>query len=333
MILDSFIPKVAPVDIEDKIGAVRYYVKQFLMRSTQMFRYPTIPDSIPVRDLELMLQVNGFAIFTKISKNEKGVGVVDLENGVPYAFFGGLGGKLNEYYNPTKATVANPYLNFSGELDDGVNCVIVRNDSLYQGLLPIFNRYATLISENDITIRIAEINARLVSILEADNDTAKNAAVQFLKDIEEGKLGTVTTRAFYEGLKAIPYASAGSTNNITQLIELQQYLKAGVFNDIGLNANYNMKREAINSTEAQMGTDALLPFTDNMLHERKTGYKRVKDVLGIDIECEFNSAWEDRHNIADATIEAINGAQGETLDVPEETGGEENADQAENNTD
>ena len=82
-----------------------------------------------------------------------------------------------------------------------------------------------------------------------------------------------------------------------------------------------------------MGTDALLPFTDNMLHERKTGYKRVKDLLGIDIECEFNSAWEDRHNIADATIEAINGAQSETPDVPEETGGEENADQTENNAD
>lgn len=303
MFIDKFEARFGPVDIADKIGAVKYYVRQFLLRTTQMFRYPVIPESIPVRDLEMLFQVNGAAIFTRVTVGEDGIGRVDLKNGKPYAFFGGLGGKLNEYYNPTKATVANPFLNFSAELTDGVDCVIVRNDALYQGLLPIFNRYATLIAENDITIRIAEINARLISIIQADNDVAKKAACDYINDVEKGKLGIAGTKPFFEGIKAIPYASAGSTNNITQLIELQQYLKASVYNDVGLNANYNMKREAINSSEAQMGTDALLPLVDDMLRERQTGFERVKKILDVDIQVELNSAWEDRHDIADAMID------------------------------
>ena len=300
MLIDQFTAKFAPVEIADKIGAVKFYVRQFLIRTLQMFRYTTIPDTIPVRDLECLFQVNGFAVFTKVTVGEDGVGRVDLANGKPYAFFGGLGGELNEYYNPTKVTIANPYLNFSATMTDGVDCVIVRNDALYQGLIPIFSRYATLIAENDITIRIAEINARLVALLQADNDVAKKSATEFITKVEKGELGVVGSKSFMEGLKSIPYASSGSTNNITQLIELQQYLKAGVFNDVGLNANYNMKREAINSQEAQMGTDALLPFVDDMKHERDVGFKRVKEVLGVDIVCEFNSAWEDRHEIADS---------------------------------
>lgn len=293
-----------PIDVRDKKASVDYYCRQFLKRSIQMFRYPMLPESIPKRDLEMLLQTAGFAIFTRVSVKKNGQSKVDIEKGTPYVFYGGLGGELNEYYNPTKATVANPFLNFNAELRDGENCVIVYNDSLHQGLMPIFRRYATQLAENDITILLADINTRIVALLQADNDPAKKEADEYIKKIEEGTLSVVGSQKFVEGLregvKSIPYAASGTGNVLTQLIELEQYLKAGVFNDIGLNANYNMKRESINASEAQMGTDALLPLTDDMLFSRRQGYKRVKEVLNIDVECEFGSAWEDRHDIADA---------------------------------
>lgn len=319
MMIDNFVARFKPVDIKDKEASVDYYCRQWLKRTLQMFRYTVIPDSIPKRDLELLYQVNGFAVFTRVSVKD-GTGFVDLENGTPYAFFGGLGGILNEYYNPTKATVANPFLNFSATLTDGVDCVIVYNDSVHQGLMPIFQRYATLLAENDITIRLADINARLITLLESDNDVAKKSAEAYMEKIERGDLSVLTSKAFYEGVKAIPYAATGSTNNVTQLIELEQYLKAGAFNDIGLNANYNMKRESINSTEAQMGTDALLPLVDDMLFNRRYGHARVKEILGFDIECEFGSAWEDRHDIADGDTndEPDVDTTGETPDESEE---------------
>lgn len=313
-----------PIDIRNKEKSVDYYCRQFLKRSIQMFRYPVIPESIPKRDLEMLLQTAGFAIFTRVSVKKNEQSKVDIEKGTPYVFYGGLGGELNEYYNPTKATVANPFLNFNAELRDGENCVIVYNDSLHQGLMPIFRRYATQLAENDITILLTDINTRIVALLQADNDTAKKEADEYIKKIEKGELSIAGSQKFVEGIregiKSIPYTTSGSSNQLTQLIELEQYLKAGVFNDIGLNANYNMKRESINASEAQMGTDALLPLTDDMLFNRRQGFKRVKDVLNIDIECEFGSAWEDRHDIADALAddEPTIDESGEQIDESDE---------------
>lgn len=325
MMVDNFVARFEPVDINNKKATVDYYCRQFLKRSLQMFRYKTIPETIPKRDLESLYQVNGFAVHTRV-RVENGKGVVDLENGEPYAFFGGLGGRLNEYYNPTKATVANPFLNFSAELTDGENCVIVYNDSLHQGIMPIFQRYATLLAENEISLRIADINARLITLLQADNDVAKKSAQQYIEKIEKGDLSVLASKAFYDGIKAIPYAATGSTNNITQLIEFEQYLKAGAFNDIGLNSNYNMKRESINSTEAQMGTDALLPLVDDMLFNREYGHARVKEILGYDVECEFGSAWEDRHDLADGVADEEPDVEttGETVEETDEKGESEN---------
>lgn len=321
MMIDNFASKFTPVDLTDKNAGVRYYCEQFLSRTLQMFRYPVIPESIPKRDLELLFQVNGFAVLTKVTKGDDGIGRVDLENGTPYAFFGGLGGMLNEYYNPTIATVSNPFLNFSATLTDGVDCVIIYNDSMHAGLTDIFRRYATQLVENDISLNIADINARIVALFETDNDIAKKGVEEFMKSIKAGKLAAASTKPFFDGIRAIPYATGGSTNTITQLIEFEQYLKAGVLNDVGLNANYNMKREAINSTEAQMGTDALLPLTDDMLFNRRYGFKRAKDVLNLDFECEFGSAWEDRHDIADARADDEPAVEetGESVDdtVPE----------------
>lgn len=319
MKIDELYARCEPIDFKDKQASVFYYALQWLKRTAQIFRYRVIPESIPKRDLELLYQVNGFAVHTRVSV-KNGVGYVDLENGKPYAFYGGLGGELNEYYNPTIATVSNPFLNFSATLTDGKDCVIVYNDSAHEGLIPLFVRYGSLLAENDITMRIADINARLITLLESDNDVAKKSAEQFISKIEKGDLSVLTSKPFFEGIKPIPYAATGSTNNITQLIELEQYIKASVFNDIGLNANYNMKRESINATEAQMGTDALLPLVDDMLFNRRYGHARVKEILGYDIECEFGSAWEDRHEIADARAddEPDVDATGETPDESEE---------------
>lgn len=275
---NGYIPLGRPVDIQDKIGAVKFYTGTMLARTQGIFKYNGLPDTIPQRILELYLQTNGFACFAEVE-------------GKLYVFFGGLGGTLDEYYRPTICTVANPFLKFNKMLKVDEDCIIVRNDSLMMGLLPLLNRYATLIAENDVTIRLAEINARLIDLISASDDKTYKSAVEFLRQVEKGNLGIISESAFLEGLKVQPYASSGSTNNITQLIELQQYLKASMFNDIGLSANYNMKRESINSGEAQLGEDSMMTLVDNMLNERRIGIEKVNAMFGTNITVELNNVW------------------------------------------
>ena len=64
-----------------------------------------------------------------------------------------------------------------------------------------------------------------------------------------------------------------------------------MWNDIGISANYNMKREAINSAEAQLGNDALLPFIDDMLRCREQACEEINSMYGTNISVKLDSAW------------------------------------------
>ena len=88
--------------------------------------------------------------------------------------------------------------------------------------------------------------------------------------------------------------------SLTNLIEYHQYLKAGLFNELGLNSNYNMKRESINSNESQLNDDMLHPLIDTMLREREEGVKRVNAMFGTDIKVSFNSSWLENEMEEDA---------------------------------
>ena len=54
-----------------------------------------------------------------------------------------------------------------------------------------------------------------------------------------------------------------------------------------------MKRESINSSEAQMGQDSLRPLIDDMLHERKNAYDKINKMFGLNTSCEFMGAEEE----------------------------------------
>lgn len=274
------LPFGAPVDFEKKDDNMTSYILYMLARTQSMFEYEGLPDSIPQRVLELFLQINGNVCFHEV-------------DGTLYIFCGGLGGKPDVYYRPTIYTVANPALNYSANLEIGKDCEIISNDSLFLGLMPLFNRYATQLAENDLSIYVAMINSRIIDLITAPDDRTKASAEQFLENVKAGKLGVIAGNAFLEGIQSQPYGTTGHSNTVTQLIELHQYIKAAWFNDLGLNANYNMKREALSTAESQLNDDALLPLVDDMLRCRENGLKRVNEMFGTNITVKLASSWED----------------------------------------
>lgn len=262
-------------DVKFNLG--EQHVFYMLNRTQVMFDYKRLPETIPARNLEMMLQLNGNIFFTNAA-------------GDYYVFTGGLGGEPDVYYEPTIYTVANPALKFSKNLEIGKDGVLIRNDSYGVGLLPMFKKYAALLAENELTMRIADINNRIMFLLTAADDRTKASAEKFMQDVEDGNLSVVSDNAFIESLKLLPAATQNSVR-LTDLIEFEQYLRAGWFNDLGINANYNMKRESISPNEAQLNDDALLPLVDDMLEMRRIGIEKVNNMYTLDIEVNLSSSW------------------------------------------
>lgn len=299
-------------DYSDKIRCIRQHIAYMLNRTQSMFRWENLPDTIPERSLELFLQTNGNVCF------------YEYENNL-YVFTGGLGGEPDVYYMPTIYTIANPALKISKSLEIDKECVVMPNDSLYLGLIPMFSRYATGITENELSMKIGVINSRIIDLISAPDDRTRESAEKFLHDVVDGKLGVIAENAFLDGVKAQPYGTTGNSNTLTNLIEMEQYLKASWFNELGLNANYNMKRESLNSSESQLNNDALLPLVDDMLKCRQKALEKVNDMFGTDITVSLNSSWEDNQKEIELMQEEISGQPEETPGEPTEPekGGED----------
>lgn len=277
---------------------------EMLERTNTMFSYSGLPQTIRVKELETILQVGGFAIWAKDNKG-------DL-----YVFSGGLGGEPNPYYLPSKAIVANPALRLNKDFTIDKDCIVMLNDTYYQGLMPMFTRYASMLAETEISLKYATVNTRIPAFVQADNDSTKSSAEEFIRRIVDGDgYGVVATKEFFDGISSVEFAKYPQ---IKDLIEEYQYIKGSWYNAVGLESTFNMKREAINEAEACLNDDILHPTIDNMLRNRKESLEKVNEMFGTSITVELDGIWKQKRKQENLVIkqqenEVTGGGKDETV--------------------
>lgn len=331
-----------PMDFEryvrDKKESAKAYYRYLLSRVERMFQYKNLPDTIPHEILDRYLFMNGIALITKV--NDK-----------LYCFYGNAGGPQDVYYRPTQFIVANPHIKVKGEIFSAnitifpnptypelgqPTGVLIRNDTEWFGLHPLLARYSYLLSENTLTLRTADVMLRVIALITAKTDAELKSANEYLTSLEKGILGVIGESAFHEGIELqSPPSQNGSY--LTQFIEYQQYLKGSFFGDIGLSANYNMKREAIGKGESTLDQDALLPLAENMLKCRQEDLAKVNDMFGTNISVEFSSSWLTNKIETLATLSNLTQSptpsQFGGLGQPSDSDGESNGEIGSNGTD
>lgn len=259
----------------DKELAVNNYQRYLLDKTLHLFEWKNLPSTIPQRELELILQVFGSGTFATV-------------NGELYVFKANLGGQPNEYYFPTLSIIANPYLKFNAQLKINEECIVMFNDSLLTGIIPLANKYITQMVENDITQNLANINMRLINLIACKDDDDKARAEKFIKDIIDGKLSALQSEEFFGAITTQPYGSTGQGNQVTQLIEYAQWLRTSLLQEFGIRTeNGNVKREYVSDSEIAMNdTNSFLLY--DMLYNRKLACEKVNDMFGTDIQVDYS---------------------------------------------
>ena len=273
--------------IKNKDKSVNGYIRKMLAITQAMFIYKGLPETLPQNNLENLLQTNGNVFVTEV-------------DGKMYAFTGGLGGTPNAYNEATEYIVSNPYLQLNRSYKIDVEGVLIKNDSGANSLLPIFGKYGVLCSDTLLSLNTCSVLSRITMLISASDDKTKQSADDFVNKIMQGDFSVIGENAFFKGVN-LQSISTQSANQITQLIELLQYFRASAFNEIGLNANYNLKRERLNTSEVQMNVDALNPYVDNMLQERKKAVDKINAMFGTEISVDLASSWAIRKEEKEVT--------------------------------
>lgn len=277
--------------VKNKDKAVTTFINNTLNKLQEMFIYDGLPDTLPQSELERILITNGNAFITEI-------------NGNIYALQGTLGGEIDEYNRPKFYTVANVALNLTKTFNIKNDGVLMKNDYLMTGIMPIIYKYGALLVEAEISLNSSAILSRIQLLISAPDDKTKASADLFIDKIINGDFSIIAENAFLDGVK-MQNAPVGHSKYITQFIELVQYYKASFLHEIGLNSNYNMKREHLNDEEILLNVDALLPFIDNMYHCRLNAINEINEKYNLNIVVDYNSAWKTTHEERDKITETV----------------------------
>ena len=275
----------------DKGKCCENYIDYFVLRLLKMFKYENLPETMPPDMLEYITMMNGSTFVTKVGD--------DL-----YALYGTFGGIQDGYYRPTQYIVANPGLDLTKTYDIESDGVLFRNDFLWKGLYPLIARYAYLMSENLLTIRTADVMLRIIAMISAPDDSTKAAGEAYLQKIVNGELSVIGEKTFLDDGIRMQSPPSNNGSYLTQFIELHQYLKGSCFNELGLNANFNMKREALGDGETSLNDDILMPLCDQMFQCRKEDVAKINSMFGTNITVEFDSSWA--QNVKEMELELEN---------------------------
>ena len=271
----------------NKAENVHNIIDGVLNKTLTMFLYTNLPDTLPIEELEKILQLSGTGFVTMIDEQ-----LVILKGTYNYD-------EVDIYNRPFKINCYLPdkkqYKMF--KISDGV---IIKNDYLERGLLPIFKKWGYLINESELTLIIANRYKRMVKTFIANDDPTAESVRTYLTKVDNGESSVITSNILWDSIKI---DGETNTNTLHELIEYDNYIKSELYKEIGLYSNDNMKKERLISSEVENGMNSIYPLVDNMLNCRKQAIDKINKKFNTNISVEFTSSWEYRLNLGENLTE------------------------------
>ena len=216
-----------------------------------------------------------------------------------YACIGARGGTPDEYYVPTQFIIANPVLG-SKQVTIDRDGVVIYNTKidkyLYTGTTAIFatglydliEQTATLLADNIISINCSQINARITTFFTADSEAQAAAGELTLKRMYAGKPYMILKTDLLEKINVNPVNTQAAGQNITELVELHNYIIANFFQSIGIKSNNVMKRERLIRDEIESQDDFLQVSILEILSSWQEGLDKVNEMYGTSFSVKLN---------------------------------------------
>ena len=263
--------------------------KKLVNTAHSIFEWSGLPDTVNENFLTNELIENGI------------VGMINTPNGLR-AVRGNVGGEIDCYFRPQYFIYANPVLG-SGELKIGENCAVIFLTSEDMtpfsptgGLSTLIDSTALLLADNMVSLNVTQKNTRMMLLASADDEQTVNSAERTIMDMYNGRPYKVVNKSMTDSFDVNPLSSVRTAENMKQLIENQQYILAHFYQELGINANFNMKRERLITLEVELNTECLDTLVDDMEKTINDGLEMCNILFGTNIHLHIKRYGEELTN-------------------------------------
>lgn len=296
-------------------GLVNYWSNELLGRMQRIFVWEGLP--FPPRELENLLLINGYCsqVESKLFKVSR-VGVA------PCTYSG-----VTEYPDIGKQVDWTNSLDsgrYKLNSDDGV---LIRNNSLSQGVMPFITRYAILLANTDISLVQALINERDPSLILANNSNTVDAINKMYDNLERGKRRAVLMDNLFQSVQgAIALPTLTTKDSIKPILQAYDGILQMFYNDIGIRYNKDKKERMVES-EVTSDSQRLLMNVTDMLNCREEAApdmeKMIRRVYGNSVKVSVRLSneivlVENNQTVQPANNQPDNNQSTETITTAEE---------------
>ena len=236
---------------------VFYWKNELLGRMQRLFVWEGLP--FPQRELENMLLINGYC--TQVISSKFKISKVGV---APCTYSG-----VTEYPD------IGIQVNWTNSIDSGSyklnsnDGVLIRNNSLSQGVMPFITRYAILLANTDISLVQALINERDPSLILANNTNTVDAINNMYDNLERGKRRAVLMDNLFQSVQgAIALPTVTTKDSIKPILQAYDGILQMFYNDIGIRYNKDKKERMVES-EVTSDSQRLLMNVTDMLNCRE----------------------------------------------------------------
>lgn len=246
-------------------AAHTYWMNVLFERTVRLFVWNgPDEDGIPQKEIETALMIGGMCGITNKYKKKLA------------AFNGYYAGTPTVYYDRFEDfSVHSPV--YSGVLKVGKQVAVIENNSVRNSVMPLVNKYASLLAHCDVTLINVLINMRDKTIPVASTAAEKTALENYRNSLCNGKVVPILDPAF----SMAKFITVPNTDNsqLKDLMETRRDLLNAFYNDIGVKTSWNKKGNMI-SEEVEANDSMLLLNLNDMLAARQKGVEMVNEMYG-----------------------------------------------------
>lgn len=201
------------------------------------------------------------------------------------------------YYVPSKVLVVNP--RFKGEsynLKNGEECEVVycTSQDMYRygvatgGLYSLIDLTARQLTDNFLSLNVAQKNQRLTTAFAADDENTKESIEIAIRAMYNGAPYKVVQKTLVDNIDQLPLQTPGGNQVLLQLLETHKYILSEFYAAIGIDEPQQMKRERLVSAEVEQGAELPMFNIYDIIESISEGLERVNKMFGTKMTAHIN---------------------------------------------
>lgn len=281
---------VQPKKVDPNSTTYFYYMDMLFRKAMSIYKFENVPENWDYDYFVSVLLANGFICVT-----DTALGVIPLRCGVT---------GINVYNHPTTVIIANPVLgNLERTIDE--DCALIKmNYNFGSPIMPIVNRYATLLSECDASISVNLTNSKVTFIgLCSSKQVAESMKLMYDK-IAKGEPAVFVKGDQING-DNILYNHVKENFIASDIQILKRKLMSEFLTEIGVNNANTDKRERLTDDEVQANNGEVQLNAGYWLDNIKEGLDKVNKLYDLNIEVKIKNTFNTEEIVNNVNIDTV----------------------------